>query len=412
MDAGAEAAAAGHVVLACPDCGQEQRVPHLSHGWVATCDRCGGTLERRAGTGLDIALAITITGLLLLVPANLLPLFHINLGGAERLDWAISGTAVLWDQGFRLLGVTVGLFAVAAPPLWLGGLATVLIAIRFGHRTPWLGRLFRAVLMLRPWAMVDVYLVGGFVAYTRLQDYAAVDVEAGGWAFVGMALATLAIDPALDRRAAWTAIGPEAGAPPARGDFACLECDRRCAVHEEGRRCPRCGAPLHRRKPYSIERATALVAAGFLLYVPANVLPIMTVVRFGRPEPNTIISGVRELLELGMWPLALIVFMASIVIPLVKLTGLTWFLVTLRRGSAARLATRTKLFRFIEIIGRWSNIDVFMISILAALVQFGSLSSVRAEPGAVAFAAVVVITMFASHLFDPRLMWDAAGART
>ena len=114
----------------------------------------------------------------------------------------------------------------------------------------------------------------------------------------------------------------------------------------------------------------------------------------------------RELLQDGLWPLALIVFLASIAIPLIKLTGLTWFLLAIRRGFTRRVMARTRLYRFIEGIGRWSNIDVFMISILTALVQFGSLTRVEAEPGAIAFAGVVVLTMLASQAFDARLMWD------
>ena len=133
---------------------------------------------------------------------------------------------------------------------------------------------------------------------------------------------------------------------------------------------------------------------------------ILSIVRFGRAEPSTIFSGVRELVEGGLWPLAIIVFLASIAVPLIKLTGLTWFLLAIRRGFTQQVRARTRLYRFIEGIGRWSNIDVFMISILTSLVQFGTLSRVEAEPGAVAFAAVVLLTMLASRSFDARLMWD------
>jgi paraquat-inducible protein A len=395
-------------ILACPDCGLEQNVPLMRHGRVAICHRCDGVLERRSGTSLDAALAIASTGLLLLVPANVLPLMQIRMQGLQRSDWLISGSEALWAQGYRLLGLMVGVFSVAMPPVWLTGLVTVLFCVRLGVQAPWLGPLLRWVSLLRSWAMADVFLVGSFVAYSRLQDYAAVDVALGGFAFIGMALAALAIEPALDRRRLWAAIGPDTPGLAAPTDFACESCDRRCDRTEEGKRCMRCRAVLHRRRPDAMVRATALIIAGYLLYLPANLLPIMTVVRFGRPEANTILSGVKELIDLDLWPLAIIVLLASILIPLIKLAGMTWFLIEVRRGSAVRLVLRTRLYRFIEIIGRWSNIDVFMISILAALVQFGELSNVRAEPGAVAFAGVVVVTMFASHSFDPRLMWDAA----
>jgi paraquat-inducible protein A len=151
------------------------------------------------------------------------------------------------------------------------------------------------------------------------------------------------------------------------------------------------------------------VLCGFLLYIPANLLPVLTIERYGQVQTNTIMGGVQELMRSGLWPLAAIVFAASIVIPLAKLCGLSWMLLLTRRRSARFLRARTRLYRAIDVVGRWSNIDVFMISLLVALVQFGALTHVQAQPGALAFAAVVIVTMVAVKSFDARLMWDAAG---
>jgi paraquat-inducible protein A len=139
-------------------------------------------------------------------------------------------------------------------------------------------------------------------------------------------------------------------------------------------------------------------------------LPVLSIERFGRDQPSTIVGGVHELITAGLWPLAIIVFTASVVVPLIKLFGLTLMLVMTRLRSRRWLVGRTRMYRFIDRIGRWSNIDVFMISILAALLQFGTLTSLRPQPGAIAFAAVVVITMLASRSFDARVMWDAPGS--
>ena len=146
-----------------------------------------------------------------------------------------------------------------------------------------------------------------------------------------------------------------------------------------------------------------------ILYVPANLFPVLTVVSFGSGDPDTIISGVIHLLQSGMWPLALLVFFASITVPLLKLMSLAVLLVTTQRGSRWRLADRTTLYRVIEMVGRWSMIDIFMLSILVALVRFGVIASITPGIGSVSFAAVVVITMVAAMSFDPRLMWDRAG---
>jgi paraquat-inducible protein A len=172
-------------------------------------------------------------------------------------------------------------------------------------------------------------------------------------------------------------------------------------------RCPRCGAALHGRKPHSLARTWALMLTAYILYIPANLLPVMTVVMSGRGEPDTILSGVKALIEGGMWPLAMVVFFASITVPVLKLLVLTWLLISVQRKSRWRPRERTVLYRLTEGIGRWSMIDVFVISILVALVKLGALATIEAGAGALAFSGVVVFTMFAAMSFDPRLIWDA-----
>lgn len=171
--------------------------------------------------------------------------------------------------------------------------------------------------------------------------------------------------------------------------------------------CPRCGAHLHQRKPNSISRTWALVLAAALLYIPANVLPIMKVTSFGKEQSDTIMSGIIYFVVSGSWLLALVIFFASIVVPLLKLVLLTYLLISVQWKSQWRPKDRTRLYRIAEAVGRWSMLDIYVVTILVALVNLGSLSTIKAGPGAIAFAAVVVITMFAAMSFDPRLIWDA-----
>jgi paraquat-inducible protein A len=172
-------------------------------------------------------------------------------------------------------------------------------------------------------------------------------------------------------------------------------------------RCPRCDTHLHSRKPDSLARTWALTLTAYILYIPANLLPIMTVTMSGRGEPDTIISGVKELVVSGMWPLALLIFFASITVPVLKLLILTYLLLSVHFRSHWRPRERTMLYRITESVGRWSMIDIFVIAILVALVKLGALATIEAGAGAVAFAGVVVLTMFAAMSFDPRLIWDA-----
>jgi len=170
--------------------------------------------------------------------------------------------------------------------------------------------------------------------------------------------------------------------------------------------CPRCGSPLHKRKSASYTRTWALLIAAFMFYLPANIMPIMRTVSLGDVDDNTILSGIIELWKKGSPDLAVIVFTASIVVPMLKFVALTLLLVSSQRGSGWAQRQRGKLYRLVELIGYWSMLDVFVVALLTALVQFGFFSQVEPLPGVVFFGLTVVITMFASMTFDPRLIWD------
>jgi paraquat-inducible protein A len=171
-------------------------------------------------------------------------------------------------------------------------------------------------------------------------------------------------------------------------------------------RCPRCRAPLHPRKPASLATTWALVLAAAILYVPANLLPMMTTVSLFDSQQDTIISGVIFLWQSGSWPLAALVFFASVVVPLLKIIALVYLAISVQRRSRHRLLQRARLYRLVEFVGRWSMLDLYVITLLVALVRFQGLATVQAGPAAIAFGAVVVLTMFAALSFDPRLIWD------
>ena len=191
------------------------------------------------------------------------------------------------------------------------------------------------------------------------------------------------------------------------GLIGCHVCGLVCRdVPMDDAACPRCGSALHRRKTASYARTWALLIAGFLLYIPANVLPIMRTASLGDVDDNTIISGVMELWNKGSPDLAVIVFTASILVPMTKFFVLTTLLVSARRGSNWARPQRAKLYRLVEFIGYWSMLDVFVVALLTALVRFGVLSQVEPLPGVIYFGLTVVATMLASMSFDPRLIWD------
>jgi paraquat-inducible protein A len=189
----------------------------------------------------------------------------------------------------------------------------------------------------------------------------------------------------------------------------CHECGlltrvRRGSHHDL--QCPRCGAAIHFRKPQSLQRTWALAIAAAICYVPANLFPVMAVTSLGKTEADTIMSGVIYFIESGDWPLAVVIFTASVFVPLMKLAILFFLLVSVHRRSSWRPVERTRMYRLTEAIGRWSMVDIFVITIMVALVRLGNLATIEAAPGAVFFGAVVVITILAAESFDPRIIWD------
>lgn len=175
--------------------------------------------------------------------------------------------------------------------------------------------------------------------------------------------------------------------------------------------CPVCHSTVSLRKKQSLSRTWAWLLTAVFFYIPANFLPVMTVASLGHNQSDTILSGVMHLLEGGMWPLALIVFVASIFVPVLKLTVLVWLLISVQARSSWRPEDRTRYYRITEFVGRWSMVDIFVIAILTALVQFGELAHIEVGSGSIAFAMVVIFTMLAANSFDPRLIWDACETR-
>lgn len=395
--------------VACPDCGLVQRLPAVGHRHIAECRRCARLLVGPATGRVDAPLALALAALLLLIPATVEPLLRVASHGAARVSWLSSGITGLWHEGFQLLALVVAAFCLAFPYLYLTALIAVLAALRRGPGSS-LGPVFRWVMRLRPWMMLEIFLVGCFVAYSRLHLVVGVQVLSGGWCLMSATAALLLALTQLDERTVWDALPLRAerlqasrhGGRP----IACTSCELLVTAAHSGRCCPRCGAALHHRKPYAFTVTAALVAAAFILYVPANALPVLTLVSFGHQQSNTIITGVLELMHNRLWPLAIIVFLASIVVPLLKLCGLTWMLLATFQRSPRLLIARTRFFRVIDTVGSWSNIDVFVASVLVALMQFGTIAEARAGAGLTAFAAVVILTMIATRTFDTRLMWD------
>ncbi len=407
-------------VRSCHDCGKIQRLAALGPRAAATCTDCGASLRRTNAGTLDLGLALGFASLVFFVAGATCVLATVEATGQQRTATLLSGPAALLQQGFWELAALVLAVTVAAPAAWIGASLYVFVGLRLRRPPPHMQAAFAVAGRIRTWSMLEVFLVGYFVAYAKLGALVHIAPGPGFYALFGVVACMTAMDALLDRQAVWEAVARRAPAAFPRAALAatiaepgvvcCPTCELACRVvsphpHGPRSRCPRCGASLRARKPGSIPRTAALTFSALIFYVPANVFPVLTVIQLGRGSPSTIVGGVWELLHGGQWPLAGIVFAASVAVPVLKILGLASMLAVALRRRSAHNRQFTALYRVISVVGRWSMIDIFMESILAALVQFGAIATITPGVGALSFAAVVVLTMLAAESFDPRVLW-------
>ncbi len=396
-------------LIACRDCAAIQRIGQSPRRTVVACWQCGRVLENTNGRSLDAALACAITTFLLLVPGNLMPLMTVHVAGITATTRLASGLAVAWRQGWPLVALALGLIGVVLPLLRFGMLSVTLAAIRLGARGRGIGRAFRYCELLDPWAMSDVLLIGGGIGYGRIASQIHVTINGGGWCLIGAAVMTMLTRGTMERRAIWRHLDAPADRPSRRA-LACTGCDLVLPLHTAGDRCPRCAATVYRRRPGSVQCCAALLLATAALTPIAYGYPMSELWEIGRPHPHSVIDGIRLLFQSGFWYFGVLITLVSVVFPLTKLVGLTWFLTSIWRQSARRLRAKTKLYRFIDEVGRWSTLDPFTVMVFAPMAQFGQEAHIDFMGGTAAFLATVALSMLASHVLDPRLMWDAAQA--
>jgi paraquat-inducible protein A len=398
--------------IECPNCGLAQVCGERTPNHKIICCRCRTVLAHFAAKSLDATFACAIAILLLLIPALTEPFLTTSIFGATRTSTLPMSAFVLWQEGWPLLAIVVFLFLLLFPIVRFGALAVVLLAIRRDRRPRWLGFAFRVSNTLQTWAMLDVFLLGFGVAYARLHASLLVTLDIGAVCFMVATVLSLVSRATLDKARAWQRIAPDSIPRGGESMIACRWCSYWVPQDQEGCCCPRCGAIVRHRRPNSIPRAIALLIAAIVLYFPANLYPIATIPIDFKPTSYTVLGGIVDLTRSGLLGLALIVFCASFTIPLLKMAGLAWCVTSTVRRSTTRLIAKTRVYRVIEEIGRWSMVDPLTIACFVPVLHFNGFVNGSAEAAATPFAAVVILTTLAVKFFDPRLMWDAAEAQT
>ena len=412
----------------CPGCDLLLHEIQPTPGHTVVCPRCHRRLHREQPDSIRRTLAIAASGMLLFLPANFLPLMNLAVLGRRTGSSLFTASLSMFGQGQPFVGLIVLLTGFVFPLLTLSLLFWVSAGLFMGWKARWMPDFMRWYQHLSDWAMTDVYLIGVFVTIIKMNHTADIHFNTGFFCFIGLVMLTVAAQASVDKPLFWELLeGKEKGrqlqeysvSTLARtgkeaGLVLCHTCHKTLPAsllaqqrrHHGNILCPRCGEIMHPRKQGSINRTWAFICTAIILSLPANLMPIMEVEFFGQSTTNTIMDGIIFFFQEGSYGIGLIILTASILVPLFKITGMILILLSIRYNWTSWLRHKSFMFRFIEFIGRWSMLDIFVIALLCALVQFGYISTISAAPAALYFTCVVLCTMFAAISFDLRLLWD------
>jgi len=401
--------------IACECCDLTVEVSTLTSGCKAHCPRCGHLLSSQTRNAFEKATAFAASALLFLILSLPYPFLAFQSQGREQQVSLLQSGYDLLVMGFPLLALLLFVFILLIPAFVLIAHLFILLPLLRGKAYSWSYGLARMLFTLHPWAMAEVFLIGVLVSLVKIAGMADLVIGMSFWAYLLFSLCLIITLSCVDRLQLWHALDIASsslrkkqeyqyGGAKEQGLQSCSCCG---LIHEINEKvCQRCSSSLHSRLPYSIQRTWAFLITGALFYIPANLYPIMHTRLLGADEPSTILGGVVTLWQHGSYPIAMVIFVASVLIPVAKMLVLFWLAYSIQAGHQKRVNERTWMYRMTELIGRWSMIDVFVVAVLVSLVQVGELVSIAPGIAANAFAGVVILTMLSALSFDPRLIWD------
>lgn len=401
----------------CPMCDTVSTLPELARGERAHCPHCGHVLLKRRHVPIGTPAALAITALILLVFSLCYEYIAFSSSGISHSITLPQAATTPMTLDYPVLTLLFVIFVLLLPCLYLIGTLYLYLTLalrRPSRRARYIARMMHYSLT---WVMPDIFVVGVLVSLIKIMSMASVSVGLSFWTFCAFSLLTLLTIAHTSWDEIWETLGGPCRAPAMdisqrglqQGMTCCHVCQQPGQVDEHGHgRCTRCNEILHARTRHSTQHTLALLLGASIIYIPSMLWPVMSINQFGDHAHQTIIGGVLLLIGYGDYPVALVIFFASVMVPVAKLIALLWLCLKIRRPLPFKYRHRMRLYHITHFIGRWSMIDVFVVTVLGSMVQLGTLMSIVPEHGIVAFASVVIITMIAAERFDPRLLWDAA----
>jgi len=402
-----------HQWILCPQCDLMTQLPVLRPGSKASCPRCDTTLNTRWVEPLKRPAGYALAALFMLLLANLFPFINMRIAGLTSQISLVRIPQVMVSEDYSSLAMLFIVLVQAVPAFCM---VTILLLVSPLRLPLSLNRwLLRVLMQLRSWGMAEIFLAGVLVSFVKLMAYGDIGVGSSFVPWCLFCVLQLRAFQCIDRRLLWRRIAPLPALPaqPRAGISGLQQGMRSCScctaiLPADTLVCPRCASHGHARRRHSLQWTLALLITSIMLYIPANLMPIMTTEALGNQLHSTIMAGVILLWSDGSYPVALVIFIASIMVPSLKMLAIGWLCWDAHgRGSNQHDSERMhKIYEVVEFVGRWSMIDVFVIAVLSALVRMGRLMNIYPDTGALLFALVVILTMFAAITFDPRLTWD------
>ncbi|MEC5341771.1 membrane integrity-associated transporter subunit PqiA [Brenneria populi] len=397
--------------MLCPQCDLLVELPHLAYGQKAVCPRCKTALANKRTEPRKRPVGYAFSALVMLLLANLFPFVNMRVAGISSEITLGKIPQVMVADDYASVATLFMLFVQLVPAFCMA--TVILLCLHVALPLPLKKMMGKVLFQLKSWGMAEIFLAGVLVSFVKLMAYGDIGIGTSFIPFVLFCVLQLLTFQSLDRRWLWNDIASPPALPsaPRPGVSGLAQGLRSCpcctAILPAGQlACPRCHSHGHARRKHSLQWTVALLLTSVMLYIPSNLMPIMITESLGNEAGSTIMAGVILLWSMGSYPVALVIFIASIMVPSLKMLALGW-LCWSANGKGKRDSERLHvIYEVVEFVGRWSMIDVFVIAVLSSLVRIGRLMGVYPAIGAVLFATVVILTMFAAMTFDPRLLWD------
>tara|TARA_B100000700_G_scaffold208718_1_gene229468 strand:- start:2886 stop:4124 length:1239 start_codon:yes stop_codon:yes gene_type:complete len=395
---------------ACPSCDLVIEIPHLSAKQVAICPHCNTKLSASQANQDSMVVALSLSAIVMLLSSMFYPFLSFTSSGITQTITLPDAARILFNYDNDFLGLFIDTSIIGLPLLLLVLIIPLHLGLLKALPYQWGKRLLKITFALEPWIMSEIFLIGVMVSMVKIMSMADIEFGVSFWAYSAFVICYVAATAKLNKHTLWQQLKEpeyiEQTQPNTRaidqGLRACHVCGQLCTTEI----CSRCDSKTYSRNPFSVQKAAAWLLTSVACYIPANVYPIMYTTSLGDETPSTIIGGVMILWNSGSYPIAMIIFLASVVVPLAKALILSFLCFMVMRPANRQTKSYTRIYQLTEFIGKWSMIDVFVVAILVALVQLGNLMSVTPGIGTIFFTTMVICQMLAAHAFDPRLLWD------